>query len=430
MFFKKKYSCLSDEVVNKKNLIYKNREQAYNYYADVFEKDYPKQSVKGKELYLYTNTTYALEQAEYMFYSFDTVDIGSPVALNEADYVVVEGIRINYCDFQKCNIKNIIFRNCSFSGTNFSDIHFDHVIFDSCIFSVPVMESGRVGTDDIYYAPTVFQTCTFVGTFINCDIEHCLFEKVSFTLSKFEKCSLYASVLNMCALSSVDIKDCNMSGFGIINTDILELSFSDERKSIVDENTFIDFKVRSKKEKDKTEIMTSSGWKSNCFDDMCLNKAKSIKAISRIFEVNNLSDLSGEYFYQSKLVERKALHKLPKLVSTVELASCGYGERPLFTMITIIVITFLLAVIYMFTGINADGLSIKYTIIGGHPVGFIEAITDYGQCLYFSIITGTIGYGNYDPVGMLSKIISSLQMVLGIGLFALWTGCIFRKITR
>ena len=134
MFFKKKYSCLSDEVVNKKNLIYKNREQAYNYYADVFEKDYPKQSVKGKELYLYTNTTYALEQAEYMFYSFDTVDIGSPVALNEADYVVVEGIRINYCDFQKCNIKNIIFRNCSFSGTNFSDIHFDHVIFDSCIF--------------------------------------------------------------------------------------------------------------------------------------------------------------------------------------------------------------------------------------------------------------------------------------------------------
>ena len=84
----------------------------------------------------------------------------------------------------------------------------------------------------------------------------------------------------------------------------------------------------------------------------------------------------------------------------------------------------------MFTGINADGLSIKYTIIVGHPVGFIEVITDYGQCLYFSIITGTIGYGNYDPVGMLSKIISSLQMVLGIGLFALWTGCIFRKITR
>ena len=293
-----------------------------------------------------------------MFYSFDTVDIVSPVALNEADYVVVEGIRINYCNFQNCNIKNIIFRNCSFSGTNFSSIYFDNVIFDYCIFSVPVMESGRVEINDIYYAPTIFQACTFVGTFINCDIEHCLFEKVCFTLSKFEECSLYASVLNMCALSSVDIKDCNMSIFGIINTDILELCFSDERKSIVDENTFIDFKIRSKKEKDKAEILTSSGWKSDCFDDMCLNKAKSIKAISRIFEINNLSDLSGEYFYQSKLV------------STIELASCGYGERPLYTMITIIVTTFLFALIYMFTGINADGSSIKYTIVGGHPVGF------------------------------------------------------------
>lgn len=84
----------------------------------------------------------------------------------------------------------------------------------------------------------------------------------------------------------------------------------------------------------------------------------------------------------------------------------------------------------MFTGINADGYSINYTIIGGYPVGLFKAITDYGQCLYFSIITGTIGYGNYDPVGVLSKIISSLQMIMGISLFALWTGCIFRKIAR
>ncbi len=430
MFFQKKYSRLSDEIINKKNLICKNGEQVYNYYADVFKKDYPKQSVNGKKLYLYTNTTYELNQSQYMFYSFDTVDIGRPVALSETDYLVVEGVRINYCSFQNCNIKNIIFRNCSFSGTNFSSIHFDHVIFDSCFFSVPVIENGRARTDDIYYAPTIFKACTFVGTFLSCDIKHCLFEKVCFILSKFEKCSLQASVLNMCALSSVDIKDCNLSSFGISNADILELSFSDERKSIADENTFIDFKVNSKKEKNKAEIMTTSGWKSSSFDDMCLKKAKSVKAVSRMFELNDLSDFGGEYFYQSKLIERKALHKIPKLVSTFELASCGYGERPLFTMITIIVITFLFGLIYMFTGINADGSSIKYTIIGGQPVGFFKTITDYGQCLYFSIITGTIGYGNYDPVEILSKIISSLQMILGIGLFALWTGCIFRKITR
>lgn len=430
MLLQNRYSRLTDEVIKKRTLICDSREKAYNYYADVFKNDYPKKSIKGEELYLYTNTPYELNQAQYMFYNFDTVDIGRPVALSETDYLVVEGVRINYCSLQNCNIKNIIFRSCSFSGTNFSSIHFDHVVFDSCIFSVPVMENGKVGIDDIYHAPTLFNACTFVGTFSNCDIEHSLFEKVCFTLSKFEKCSLHASVFNMCVLSSVDIKDCNMSGFGMTNADILELSFSDERKSIVDDNTFIDFKVSTKKEKNKSEIMTASGWKASSFDDMCLKKAKSIKAVSRIFELNNLSNFSGEYFYQSKLIERKALHKISKLVSTFELASCGYGERPLFTMILIIATTFLFGLIYMFTGISAEGYSIKYSIIAGSPVGFARAIADYGQCLYFSIITGTIGYGNYDPVGVLSKIISSLHMILGISLFALWTGCIFRKIAR
>lgn len=99
-------------------------------------------------------------------------------------------------------------------------------------------------------------------------------------------------------------------------------------------------------------------------------------------------------------------------------------------MLTILVMTLLFALVYMFTGINADGYAIKYTFIDGYPAGFFKAIADYGQCLYFSIITGTIGYGNYDPLGLLSKIISSLHMILGIGLFALWTGCIFRKIAR
>ncbi|NCC55184.1 MAG: hypothetical protein EOM11_06855 [Erysipelotrichia bacterium] len=217
MFSQNRYSRLTDEVINKRTLICESREKAYNYYADVFKKDYPKKSVKGEVLYLYTNTPYELNQAQYMFYDFDTVDIGRPVALSETDYLVVEDVCINYCSFQNCNIKNIIFRSCSFSGTNFSSIQFDHVIFDSCFFSVPVMENGRVGIDDIYHAPTLFNACTFVGTFSNCDIEHSLFEKVCFTLSKFEKCSLQASVFNMCALSSVDIKDCNMSSFGMPN---------------------------------------------------------------------------------------------------------------------------------------------------------------------------------------------------------------------
>ncbi|MEY8357240.1 pentapeptide repeat-containing protein [Lachnospiraceae bacterium 54-53] len=424
------YSQLNSKSNSWKKLLCQNYNRGYQYYLELFKDDYPKKSVRGKSLYLYTNTSYDLEHEQYIFYSFDMVDIGRPVALGESDYLLVEGVRINYCTFQNCNIKNIIFRKCSFSGSSFTDVRFDNVIFDSCLFTVPVMEKGKSSIEDTYYAPTIFKTCIFVGRFSNCDTEHVLFEKTCFTLTKFENSSLQNSVFDTCALYSIDIKDCNLCDFSICNTDVLDLSFSDERKSTVNENTFIDYKINTKKAWKGKSITTESGWKPSSFDSMCLEKAKSIKAISRLFELNNLSDISGEYFYQSKLIEYKALRKFQKLISTFGLVSCGYGERPLFTMITILATTFIFGLIYMFTGISADGCNIHYTLVGGYPVDFITAIADYGQCLYFSVITGTIGYGNYDPIGILTKVISSFHMIFGIGLFSLWTGCIFRKIAR
>lgn len=430
MFFRKRYSQSSNEIMDKNNMICKNRERAYQYYSEKFKNDYPKQFVKGTASYLYTNTSYNLDLAKYFFFDFDTIDIGKPVALDENDSLLVEGIRLNYCSFQNCNIKNIIFRRCSFSGSSFVNVFFDRVIFDSCIFSIPVLEDGKMGIDDTYYAPTIFKACTFIGRFSDCDIEHSLFEKVYLSSTKFERCSLQDSVFKMCALSSADIKDCNLCSFGICHTDILEVSFSDEHKSIVNENTFIDYKIKTKREKGKAEILTASGWKSSNYDDMCLKKAKSIKAISRIFDQNDLSDFSGEYFYQSKLAEFKALHKLPKFISTLELGLCGYGERPLFTMFTIISTTLLFGLIYMYTGIDADGYFVDYSISGSN-VGFVKAISDYGKCLFFSVTTfSTVGYGNYVPIGVLSMIISGLHMIVGISLCALWTGCIFRKIAR
>lgn len=430
MIFERKYNqCVSD-AIDKKNIICKNQGRAIKYYSQLFKNDYPPKTVNGEELYLYTNTTYNLELEQYMFYTFDTVNIGKPVALGESDYLIVEGCRINYCTFQNCTIKNIVFRRCSFSGSTFTNVHFSNVVFDSCFFFVPVMNNERIKVEDIYYAPTIFKNCTFVGRFSDCDVGHTMFDKVCFTLSKFERSSLQECVFDMCPLSGVEVKDCNLSDFKITNTDILEITFSDERKSTVNENTFVDYRVKIKKGKNKKEITTGSGWKIADYDDALLKKSKSIKGFSMVFDSNNLRSLSGEYFFQSKLVEYKALHKSSRLFSTMGLVSCGYGERPSFTLISITVTTLLFALIYMFTGVNANGNIIDYTFTGGYPVGIAKAIADYGECLYFSIITGTIGYGNYDPIGLFSKIISSLHMILGIGLFALWTGCVFKKFER
>lgn len=176
-------------------------------------------------------------------------------------------------------------------------MNFDNVIFDSCFFNIPCIEDGFKTVDDSYYVPTVFGACTFIGKCIDCDLEYSLFEKACFISTSFENCTLQESILEMCALSDVEIKSCNLRGFRVCHTDILDLFFSDERTSLVNEDTFIDYKIDAKKEPKGVKTTTASGWKVDCFDDMCRKKAKTLKEVSRIFEANNLCDLGGEYFF-------------------------------------------------------------------------------------------------------------------------------------
>lgn len=39
-------------------------------------------------------------------------------------------------------------------------------------------------------------------------------------------------------------------------------------------------------------------------------------------------------------------------------------------------------------------------------------------------------YGNYVPLGAYSSLLAAVHMFMVVGLCALWTGCIFRKLSR
>ncbi len=83
----------------------------------------------------------------------------------------------------------------------------------------------------------------------------------------------------------------------------------------------------------------------------------------------------------------------------------------------------------MFSGIDAGGEVIKYSIGGTTPI--LQVLYDYGKCVFFSITTfSTVEYGNYVPIGCVSMILSGLHMLIGVSLCALLTGCVFRKIAR
>ena len=402
-------------------------QRAYAYHKDLFKDDYPIQNRRGKEEYSYTNATYKLEPEDYIFYKFNTWNFGASVALSSKDYIIVEGIHINYCIFENCNIENVTFRNCSFSGSKFINVRLQGVIFDKCMFSLPVMENGYHEVDDIYYAPTLFERCIFVGDFIECDIDHTLFERANFTLSNFMHVTLQYSVMDTCTLSSVQMQDCNLRNFSIRNTDIMDIEFSDERLTTVNENTLLYYSVKVKRK--NANEKNDSGWIARSYDDMCLKKAQVIRRISRLFGENGYPDYEGELFYRSQIVQLKGLHGGDRLKSTLALIICGYGERPLFTLASIIITTLLFGLIYMFSGIDAGGGVIKYSLSGSTPI--LQVISDYGKCVFFSITTfSTVGYGNYIPLGCMSMIVSGIHMLLGVSLCALFTGCVFRKIAR
>lgn len=407
-------------------IINKNYKRAYDYHLTLFKNDYPTQNAVGKEKNTYTYIPYNLKENEYIFYNFKYWDIGASVALSEDDYMVYEGKRLNYCCFEDCNIKNVVFRNCSFSGSKFLNVKFERVIFDNCKFTVPVCENGK-GVEELYYAPCIFTQCIFWCDFIDCNLENCLFEKTSFSLSKCLRCSFMYSVMNACALSEIVMNNCDMKDFSICKTDIMKILINDDKMSSVNENTFIDFEIgfSKKQQGEKCE----AGFVINCYDEICMDKAKSLKRMSKLFGDNGYSNLEGEYFYKAKNVELKGMHGLKKGISILGKVLCGYGERPSYTFYTIIISTLVFAVLYMFNGISTGGEVINYSFSGDCSLNAVAK--DFLKCLFFSITTfSTVGYGNYIPVGAVSMAISGVHMFVGVSLCALWTGCIFRKIAR
>lgn len=119
------------------------------------------------------------------------------------------------------------------------------------------------------------------------------------------------------------------------------------------------------------------------------------------------------------------------MISTGSLILCGYGERPLFTMVSMIVSILVFALIYMFTGFSTGNQQIFLnTVIEAWP-HLTQILKYYGHSVFFSVTTfSTVGYGNYVPVGEISSCLAAVQMIIGISLSALWTGCVFRKIAR
>ncbi|WP_286232500.1 ion channel [Thalassotalea sediminis] len=105
---------------------------------------------------------------------------------------------------------------------------------------------------------------------------------------------------------------------------------------------------------------------------------------------------------------------------------CGYGEDPLRIVGLSLIIIFICALCYTFTGLNFRGEVLTFDA----SKTAIENFSFFISCLYYSVVTfTTLGYGDFTPVGI-SRAIAAIQAFTGSFTIALFVVVFVKKMTR
>ena len=120
---------------------------------------------------------------------------------------------------------------------------------------------------------------------------------------------------------------------------------------------------------------------------------------------------AASYYYELEMdCKRKLATGTQKMWLTLLWLICGYGERPMRTFISFLVIIFAYAGIYYVDNeTTKDG-----------DLGFLES-------LYFSVVTFTsLGYGDISPLGI-SRFFAASEALLGVFMISLFVVVFTRK---
>jgi hypothetical protein len=145
-------------------------------------------------------------------------------------------------------------------------------------------------------------------------------------------------------------------------------------------------------------------------------------------EHEGLFALSGQYIQQELRMRRFQLPKNSKARAFSWLIDifCGYGEEPARVVLFSLLLIFVSAVGYFFTGIFTQGVVLQFH----SAMTLAEASRLFLTCLYYSVVTfTTLGYGDITPVG-LSRLFAAFEAFTGSFTIALFVVVFVKKMTR
>lgn len=352
---------------------------------------------------------------EYSFKNTKKQLIGISGVLKEEDFQIINGEDFICANFFNCKFQNIKFVDCFFIGCNFKKCSFGGggIIFENCTF----IKEDSIKTPSLNIKDNFscyFEDCYIYSQFKGSNLSYALFEKCTFENTNFELTDMQGVIIKDSDLFKILVCDCGMQNLKTRKCYISDFEFDDKYMTTFDTKTFFDKLLHRKNDRDEYEGFYMI-----------------YQNIAFQYEQNNLKSNFGEYYYLGKREEHKTLDFLPKIKSYLYWFSCGYGERPIYSIYFSFAIILIFTFLFLIVGVNIDGRIVKYnSIIAIETLSFGKFFEEFLNA--FSLSTGLFtGVGNEicDPI-FESAILADIEMVLGVICMGIGIGTLTRKIIR
>ena len=161
--------------------------------------------------------------------------------------------------------------------------------------------------------------------------------------------------------------------------------------------------------------------------------AETYLGFNQILESNHRNEDRINYYYERKCAETRSKKNPGRLIGYITEITSGYGEKPFRCLAVLLALMIMYAIIYMFTGFYTEGNTVIQYVFRDPcvRVSLRQVLKDFFQSLYFSFFTIiTVGQGTPSPFGLVTRIVSATELFLGAILITVFTGTLFRKITK
>jgi len=246
------------------------------------------------------------------------------------------------------------------------------------------------------------------------------FSYADFYRAKLNNAHMFNINLLHASLMKVDLRDANLNCANLNCANLLGARWSGSKV----ENTRFGNKLKQEYQAKQAKLKGDHV----LANDYCEQAEEIYRDLRKHAENEGIFTLAGRFIQKELTMRRLQLprYSIKRLTSKMIDLFCGYGEAPLRIVGISIMMIFICALLYAFTGLNYQGEIQTFS----SQLSFFDNFKLFLSCLYYSVVTfTTLGYGDFTPIGI-SRAIAALEAFTGSFTIALFVVVFVKKMTR